>query len=112
MEIFHGWGQFMQLAYTTVIMVVVLFVMEEIGTFLAGTIGPVPLAVQGLCINVNAITFGVPLAFGIAAGIRVGQNLGNESALGAKTTVRVALIVNCKYWSASWKSKDVFRYCC
>ena len=52
---------------------------------------------QGIAMQVFYFGFVLPMGFGVAAGIRVGQNLGSANVDGARTTVNVSLFTNGTY---------------
>ncbi|XP_064637075.1 multidrug and toxin extrusion protein 1-like [Lineus longissimus] len=90
-EVFHDWGYFFRLALAGMAMLAMEWWAFEIGTVIAGLLGPVPLAAQAIAFQVIAFVFMLPLGTGQACTIRVGQLLGGEKALQASRSAKVGL---------------------
>ena len=68
-----------------------------IATFVAGTLGAVPLAAHHVCLMMAAFTFMFPYGFSQAAAVRVGTFIGAEQAARARTAgyLSIAVSVTC-----------------
>lgn len=95
-ECFKDWSVFLKLAISGMIMLCIEWWSFEIGIFLSGLLGKTDLAAQSVAFQIDIIIFRIPLGFGIATGIRIGQFLGNGSENGAKTSTNVAFITTGK----------------
>ncbi|VDP36107.1 unnamed protein product [Schistosoma curassoni] len=102
-EIWEDWNTWFRLAIPGLIMVSLEWTIYEIGGFIAGTLGARELAAQTIILSIGSISytlflFNVPLvaiSFS-AAGIRVGQYLGAQSAKGPYSVFSVAMtLVGC-----------------
>ncbi|MFT3923756.1 MAG: MATE family efflux transporter [Myxococcales bacterium] len=63
----------------------------QIGTLLAGRLGPLPLSAHGVALNLSSISFMVPLGLGIASSSRVGQLIGAREPAAAQLAAQAAL---------------------
>ncbi|XP_078687958.1 multidrug and toxin extrusion protein 1-like [Branchiostoma floridae x Branchiostoma belcheri] len=91
------WGGYVKLAVAGLLMVCLEWWTYEIGTFLTGLIGTVDLAAQGILITLNSLNYMIPMAMGIAASIRVGNELGAGNAAQAKLAAKVSIFSFCCY---------------
>ncbi|XP_074658995.1 multidrug and toxin extrusion protein 1-like isoform X2 [Tubulanus polymorphus] len=95
MDSLQDWGSFCALAVPGLFMLVLEWGAFEIGTFLTGLIGVVPLDAQTIVFHLEGISYMIPLGLSIAANIRTGQFLGREDAISAKRTGIVCIILAC-----------------
>ncbi|KAI8519871.1 hypothetical protein Bbelb_031280 [Branchiostoma belcheri] len=91
------WGVYVKLAIAGLLMVCLEWWTFEIGTLLTGLIGTVDLAAQGIIMTINSLNFMIPMAMGIAASIRVGNELGAGNAAQAKLAAKVSIFSFCCY---------------
>ncbi|XP_012661382.1 multidrug and toxin extrusion protein 2-like [Otolemur garnettii] len=75
-ECFQEWDSFIRLAVPSMFMVCIEWWTFEIGTFLAGLIDVTELGTQGIIYELASVAYLVPLGFGVAASVRVGNALG------------------------------------
>jgi MATE family multidrug resistance protein len=73
-----------------------LQLVAEVGVFalaglLAGNIGSVPLAAHQVALTLTSVTFTICVAFGQAASVRVGRNVGAQDVLGVRVAGHVSL---------------------
>ncbi|CAH8524443.1 unnamed protein product [Schistosoma intercalatum] len=96
-EIWEDWNTWFRLAIPGLIMVSLEWTIYEIGGFIAGTLGARELAAQTIILSIGSISYTLlPLGVGSAAGIRVGQYLGAQSAKGPYSVFSVAMtLVGC-----------------
>ncbi|GAB5580575.1 multidrug and toxin extrusion protein 2-like isoform X6 [Prionailurus iriomotensis] len=93
-DCFQEWGSYIQLAVPSMFMVCIEWWTFEIGTFLAGLIkrdrarGPGHHLRTGLC----GLHVKVPLGFGVAASVRVGNALGAGNAAQARDSSITVLL--------------------
>ncbi|XP_047612648.1 multidrug and toxin extrusion protein 2-like isoform X2 [Phacochoerus africanus] len=76
MDCFQEWGSFIQLAIPSMFMVCIEWWTFEVGTFLAGLISVTELGAQAVVYELVTAAYTVPLGFGVAASVRVGNALG------------------------------------
>ncbi len=62
-------------------------------TFVMGRIGEVELAAHQVALNAASLIFMIPLGLSFAVSIRIGQHLGNNDLLGARTAWKASLII-------------------
>ncbi|XP_078688748.1 multidrug and toxin extrusion protein 2-like isoform X2 [Branchiostoma floridae x Branchiostoma belcheri] len=91
------WGVYVKLAIAGLLMECLESLTFEIGTLLTGLIGTVNLAAQGIIMTINSLNFMIPFAMGIAASIRVGNELGAGNAAQAKLSAKVSIFSFCCY---------------
>ncbi|XP_035679458.1 multidrug and toxin extrusion protein 1-like [Branchiostoma floridae] len=91
------WGVYVRLAVAGMLMVCLEWWTYEIGTLLTGLIGTVDLAAQGIIITINGLNYMMPMGMGIAASIRVGNELGAGNAAQAKLSAKVGIFSFCCY---------------
>ncbi|XP_019629810.1 PREDICTED: multidrug and toxin extrusion protein 2-like [Branchiostoma belcheri] len=91
------WGVYVKLAIAGLLMVCLESLTFEIGTLLTGLIGTVDLAAQGIIMTINSLNFMIPFAMGIAASIRVGNELGAGNAAQVKLSAKVSIFSFCCY---------------
>ncbi|BHF64833.1 hypothetical protein SprV_0200784000 [Sparganum proliferum] len=93
-EMWHDWGIWFRLGVPGMMMTGLEWWVCESGSLLAGLLGEKELAVQTIMNNLESILFClVPLGFGLASAIRIGQFLGANDPHGPKATLWTALIV-------------------
>lgn len=86
-----GWGQFIKLAVSGMLMICIEWWSFEVGAFLTGTLGEVELASFGVLFQWSAFVFMIPLGLSVAAGVRVGQFLGAGNPKAVKRTIKLAI---------------------
>nr|XP_035929348.1 multidrug and toxin extrusion protein 2-like [Halichoerus grypus] len=74
------WGSYIQLAIPSMFMVCIEWWTFEIGTFLAGLISVTELGAQAIIYELASAAYMLPLGFGVAASVRVGNALGAGNA--------------------------------
>ncbi|EHB09830.1 Multidrug and toxin extrusion protein 2 [Heterocephalus glaber] len=79
-ECFQEWGSYIHLAVPSMFMVCIEWWTFEIGTFLAGLTNVTELGAQAIIYELVSMAYMVPLGFGVAASIRVGNALGAGDA--------------------------------
>ncbi|THD25685.1 Multidrug and toxin extrusion protein [Fasciola hepatica] len=93
------WGLWFKLATPGVFMTTLEWTVFEIGSLVAGTIGEKELATQAILFNIEVMSYTLlPLGFGVATSIRLGQFLGAGSSVGPRSVLSVALVT---LWSTS-----------
>ncbi|XP_018655126.1 putative multidrug resistance pump [Schistosoma mansoni] len=98
-ELWLDWGRWFKLAMPGVLMITLEWIVFEMGSIVSGTLGERELATQTILFNIESMCFTLlPLGFGIASSIRVGQFLGARSSLGPRSVVSTALVT---LWTAS-----------
>ncbi|RTG85517.1 multidrug resistance protein, MATE family [Schistosoma bovis] len=98
-ELWLDWGRWFKLAMPGVLMITLEWVIFEMGSIVSGTLGERELATQTILFNIESMCFTLlPLGFGIASSIRVGQFLGARSSIGPRSVVSTALVT---LWTAS-----------
>ncbi|XP_075850091.1 multidrug and toxin extrusion protein 2-like, partial [Microcebus murinus] len=75
-ECFQEWDSYIYLAVPSMFMVCIEWWTFEIGTFLAGLIDVTELGAQGIVYQLASVAYMVPLGFGVAASVQVGNALG------------------------------------
>jgi MATE family multidrug resistance protein len=78
----------------------------EVGVFalasvLAGRLTPAALAAHQIAINIAAFTFMVPLGFGAAGAVRVGQAIGRRDLAGAARSGWTAILIGTGFMACS-----------
>jgi multidrug resistance protein, MATE family len=63
----------------------------QLGTVLAGKLGPVPLGAHAIVLSLASLSFMVPLGFSIGAAARVGQLIGGEKSEQAQHVAELTL---------------------
>ncbi|KAI8519853.1 hypothetical protein Bbelb_031100 [Branchiostoma belcheri] len=91
------WGVYVKLAIAGLLMECLESLTFEIGTLLTGLIGTVNLAAQGIIMTINSLNYMIPFAMGIAASIRVGNELGAGNAAQTKLAAKVSIFSFCCY---------------
>ncbi|XP_044900286.1 multidrug and toxin extrusion protein 2-like isoform X2 [Felis catus] len=96
-DCFQEWGSYIQLAVPSMFMVCIEWWTFEIGTFLAGLISVTELGAQAIIYELASVaymvrTFEVPLGFGVAASVRVGNALGAGNAEQARDSSITVLL--------------------
>uniref|UniRef100_A0A1I8HYF4 Multidrug and toxin extrusion protein n=1 Tax=Macrostomum lignano TaxID=282301 RepID=A0A1I8HYF4_9PLAT len=86
-EALYDIGGFVRLAVPGLMLVA----LEEIGTFVAGSISTLQLAAQGIVFQAAVLSYMVSLGMSIAVNIRVGQHIGAKQIEKAKHTYKVAV---------------------
>ncbi|CAH8663644.1 unnamed protein product [Schistosoma margrebowiei] len=98
-ELWLDWGSWFKLAMPGVLMITLEWVIFEMGSIVSGTLGERELATQTILFNIESMCFTLlPLGFGMASSIRVGQFLGARSSMGPRSVVSTALVI---LWTAS-----------
>nr|CAH8874158.1 unnamed protein product [Trichobilharzia regenti] len=98
-ELWLDWGKWFKLAMPGVVMITLEWSIFEIGSIISGTLGERELATQTILFNIESICYTLlPLGFGIATSIRLGQFLGARSAAGPRSVISTALVV---LWTTS-----------
>ncbi|XP_019859010.1 PREDICTED: multidrug and toxin extrusion protein 1-like isoform X1 [Amphimedon queenslandica] len=92
-ESLNEWGQFLKLGIPGVAMTCLEWVSFEIAAFVLGSISEVELAVNSIMVNVLMVIFMIPLGISIAAGVRIGNELGAGNPQNAKRASLVAMAV-------------------
>ncbi|XP_032177951.1 multidrug and toxin extrusion protein 2-like isoform X1 [Mustela erminea] len=91
-DCFQEWGSYIQLAIPSMFMVCIEWWTFEIGTFLAGLISVTELGAQAIIYELASAAYMLPLGFGVAASVRVGNALGAGNAEQARhSSVTVVL---------------------
>ncbi|XP_059511335.1 multidrug and toxin extrusion protein 1-like isoform X2 [Stegostoma tigrinum] len=85
------WGPFLQLAIPSMAMTCIEWWTYQIGTFLVGLINEVQLGAHAIVYQTLTIAYMVPLGFGAAAGVVVGNALGAGNPQRAVNYVKVAM---------------------
>ncbi|CAH8431699.1 unnamed protein product [Dicrocoelium dendriticum] len=92
-KLWLDWGTWLKLALSGLIMVALEWTIFELGTVIAGTLSQKQLSAQTILFNTETMLYIlVPLGFGMATNVRVGQFLGAGSAVGPKSVLSVALV--------------------
>uniref|UniRef100_A0A671Y2U8 Multidrug and toxin extrusion protein n=1 Tax=Sparus aurata TaxID=8175 RepID=A0A671Y2U8_SPAAU len=114
LDCLQEWGQFIQVAVPSMLMLCLEWWTFEIGGFLAGVIGDVELGAQSVVHQVVTIAFMFPMGFSLAACVRVGNALGAGNIEQATATGKVSIIcafaVSCFVGIILGSSKDVIGY--
>ncbi|KAK4474781.1 hypothetical protein MN116_001901 [Schistosoma mekongi] len=98
-ELWLDWGKWFKLAMPGVLMITLEWSIFEVGSIISGTLGERELATQTILFNIESICFTLlPLGFGVASSIRVGQFLGARSSVGPRSVISTALVT---LWTAS-----------
>uniref|UniRef100_A0AAR2J1I0 Multidrug and toxin extrusion protein n=1 Tax=Pygocentrus nattereri TaxID=42514 RepID=A0AAR2J1I0_PYGNA len=87
------WGAFIRLALPSMLMLCVEWWTYEIGGFLAGLISETELGAQSVIYELATIAYMIPLGFGVAASVRVGNALGAGNTEQAKLSSKVSLLM-------------------
>ena len=69
--------------------------------FLAGTLGPTPLAAHQVAIQCAAVTFMVPLGIGIASSVRVGRAVGRRDPEAARWAGYLGILMSAVFMLAT-----------
>ncbi|XP_049633617.1 multidrug and toxin extrusion protein 2-like [Suncus etruscus] len=91
-DCFQEWGSFIQLAIPSMFMVCIEWWTFEIGTLLAGLINVTELGAQAIIYELASAAYMVPLGFGVAASVRVGNALGAGNAEQARHSCVTVLL--------------------
>ncbi|XP_005001724.2 multidrug and toxin extrusion protein 2-like isoform X1 [Cavia porcellus] len=91
-ECFQEWGSYIHLAVPSMFMVCIEWWTFEIGTFLAGLISVTELGAQAIIYELVSVAYLVPLGFGVAASVRVGNALGAGDAEQARCSCTTVLL--------------------
>uniref|UniRef100_A0A3Q1D0V1 Multidrug and toxin extrusion protein n=1 Tax=Amphiprion ocellaris TaxID=80972 RepID=A0A3Q1D0V1_AMPOC len=93
------WGPFLRLALPSMLMYCLEWWLYEIAGFLAGIISETELGAQSVVYQLAAIAYMFPLAFSVAASVRVGNALGagniEQAKLSSKVSLICAIVVAC-----------------
>lgn len=88
---FQGWYEYLFLGFPSAVMLLVEWGAYETTSIIAGLLGTEPLATHSIIATTVSISYMVPLGYGIAIGIRLGQCMGNRDVATAKLVYRVGL---------------------
>ncbi|XP_058415641.1 multidrug and toxin extrusion protein 2-like [Diceros bicornis minor] len=91
-DCFQEWDSYIQLAIPSVFMLCIEWWTFEIGTFLAGLINVTELGAQAIIYELVSAAYLVPLGFGVAASVRVGNALGAGDAEQARHSCVTVLL--------------------
>uniref|UniRef100_A0A8C9AU36 Multidrug and toxin extrusion protein n=1 Tax=Prolemur simus TaxID=1328070 RepID=A0A8C9AU36_PROSS len=91
-ECFQEWDSYIRLAVPSMFMVCIEWWTFEIGTFLAGLIDVTELGAQGIIYELASVAYMVPLGFGVAASVRVGNALGAGAVEQARCSCTTVLL--------------------
>uniref|UniRef100_A0A7N5KNL0 Multidrug and toxin extrusion protein 2 n=1 Tax=Ailuropoda melanoleuca TaxID=9646 RepID=A0A7N5KNL0_AILME len=101
-DCFQEWGSYIQLAIPSMFMVCIEWWTFEVGTFLAGLISVTELGAQAIIYELASAAYMVPLGFGVAASVRVGNALGAGNAEQARhSSITVLLCAVTDYFLSS-----------
>ncbi|XP_021574481.1 multidrug and toxin extrusion protein 2-like [Carlito syrichta] len=92
MECFQEWDSYIHLAVPSMFMVCIEWWTFEVGTFLAGLIDVTELGAQGIVYELCSVAYMVPLGFGVAASVRVGNALGAGNVEQARCSCTTVLL--------------------
>uniref|UniRef100_A0A9L0SEG3 Multidrug and toxin extrusion protein n=1 Tax=Equus caballus TaxID=9796 RepID=A0A9L0SEG3_HORSE len=113
-DCFQEWDSYIRLAVPSMFMLCIEWWTFEIGTFLAGLINVTELGAQAIIYELISAAYLVPLGFGVAASVRVGNALGAghaEQARHACITVLLCASVGALVVGVSLAAlKDVVAY--
>ncbi|XP_030637996.1 multidrug and toxin extrusion protein 1 [Chanos chanos] len=113
-ESLQEWGEFIRLAFPSMLMLCVEWWTYEIGGFLAGLISETELGAQSVIYELATIAYMIPLGFSVAASVRVGNALGGghteQAKLSGKVSVICGLMASCLVAALITASKDVIAY--
>uniref|UniRef100_A0AAR2KLM2 Multidrug and toxin extrusion protein n=1 Tax=Pygocentrus nattereri TaxID=42514 RepID=A0AAR2KLM2_PYGNA len=101
------WGAFIRLALPSMLMLCVEWWTYEIGGFLAGLISETELGAQSVIYELATIAYMIPLGFGVAASVRVGNALGAGNTEQAKLSSKVSLLCGSKLSYCSLSYRDI-----
>ncbi|KAL4265736.1 multi antimicrobial extrusion (MATE) family protein [Pleurotus pulmonarius] len=105
---------FLKLAIPGILMVGTEWAAFEIVALAAGRLGPTPLAAQSVIMTTDQILNTIPFGIGVATSTRVGNLIGNRSAIDAKRAAHasafVSVVVGALVMTAMLLTKDVFGY--
>ncbi|XP_014445104.1 multidrug and toxin extrusion protein 2-like [Tupaia chinensis] len=91
-DCFQEWGAYIRLAVPSLFMVCIEWWTFEIGTFLSGLINVTELGAQAVIYELVSASYMVPLGFGVAANVRVGNALGAGSVEQARSSCVAVLL--------------------
>ncbi|KAF0872616.1 S47A2 protein, partial [Crocuta crocuta] len=113
-DCFQEWRSYIQLAVPSMFMVCIEWWTFEIGTFLAGLISVTELGAQAIIYELASVAYMVPLGFGVAASVRVGNALGAGNAKQARdssiTVLLCAVVINILHFSVMRGSLTTFSF--
>ncbi|KAF7431120.1 hypothetical protein PC9H_006840 [Pleurotus ostreatus] len=105
---------FLKLAIPGILMVGTEWAAFEIVALAAGRLGPTSLAAQSVIMTTDQILNTIPFGIGVATSTRVGNLIGNRSAIDAKRAAHasafVSVVVGALVMTAMLLTKDVFGY--
>ncbi|XP_072326330.1 multidrug and toxin extrusion protein 1-like isoform X2 [Scyliorhinus torazame] len=85
------WDQFTRLAIPSLLMLCIEWWAFDIGTFLAGLLDQNQLGAQTIVFQIELVQYLIPLSYGMAATVRVGNALGASDPEQAVNSAKVAL---------------------
>jgi len=88
----QDWGKLSSLSATGIFLVCVQWWGLEICTLLAGTIGPVELAAQSICFQMNCFIYTMPICVGVSCNILIGQHVGGGRPKDAQLNMRIGWV--------------------
>ncbi|XP_017559892.1 multidrug and toxin extrusion protein 1 [Pygocentrus nattereri] len=108
------WGAFIRLALPSMLMLCVEWWTYEIGGFLAGLISETELGAQSVIYELATIAYMIPLGFGVAASVRVGNALGagntEQAKLSSKVSLLCGILASCVVAALISGTKDIIAY--
>jgi multidrug resistance protein, MATE family len=92
-EALSGWGIYLRLAWPSTAMVCLEWWTFELCVLMAGRLArpQLSVAVMGLCLNVTALLYMIPLGLGTATAVRVGNALGAAAPIAARRASFISL---------------------
>eukprot|EP00760_Papus_ankaliazontas_P026649 PhM_4_TR3062/c3_g1_i5/m.103107/K03327/TC.MATE, SLC47A, norM, mdtK, dinF; multidrug resistance protein, MATE family len=90
---FKDWGEYLGLGTPCVLILLLEWGSFEAAGIGAGILGVEELGVMAICMQVEAVCFGIMLGLGIAVAVRVGGALGANDVVSAKRNFLTALCV-------------------
>ncbi|XP_059200468.1 multidrug and toxin extrusion protein 1-like [Centropristis striata] len=114
LDCLQEWALFSKMAISSMLMLCLEWWTFEIGGLLAGVISEVELGAQSVVHQMVTIAFVIPMGFGVAASVRVGNALGAGNTEQATTSGKVSVIctfaVSCFVGIILGSSKSVIGY--
>ncbi|XP_048468299.1 multidrug and toxin extrusion protein 1-like [Rhincodon typus] len=85
------WGLFVRLAIPSMLMLCIEWWSYEVGAFLAGIINEAELGAQSVVYQILLVVYMIPLGYGVASAVHVGNALGAGNPEKAKNVAKAAL---------------------
>ncbi|XP_001372766.3 LOW QUALITY PROTEIN: multidrug and toxin extrusion protein 2 [Monodelphis domestica] len=95
LQCLQDWQAFLSLAIPGMLMICIEWWAYEIGSFLIGLLSVAELSAQSIIYEVSTIAYMIPLGFGNAACVRVGNALGAGNIQAAKKTAVSSVLATC-----------------